>query len=568
MTPGSTAVVTPNEAARTRSAITISSSAAFPARSPIPFRVHSTWVAPADTPASEFATARPRSLWQCTESSTSSISGARSRTCAIIRPIPSGRAYPTVSGRLITRAPAAIAVRQTAARNSTSDRVASSAENSTSSARSRAYATAKATRSSTCSGVSRSFRSMWRALVAMKTWMRDRGAPRSAAAAVSMSSRAVRARPATVTDVAASDTAATPSKSPGEDAGNPASTTSTPRRSSITATSAFSSGRSAIPGDCSPSLSVVSKILILRTGSSFAGASSGGAPIPFDGGRMRRRGRVSARSPLEGEEDEKRKRERRQQAVRSAREWCSLHLVKQSRSRLVRCQALQGEATPRTPRGRASAPSRARLFELRGVELADLDGREHGVLDHNAAAAVQDGGGAVVERVRDREREVARHADGAGDARSDVVVLQVGACTEHAVESHIRERRAVGLQLRRDDVAPGRQEQARGRRLVRGDHRAGPGDVAVAHARIALRPLLAPVERRLPVGARLRLVRGVVIDAQRPGVLLVTRVDDAGVRDGRERERSDREGCDGTDDDNGELFRTRHSVAPSRVRFE
>src|SRR5215212_1158030 len=334
---------------------------------------------------------------------------------------------------------------------------------------------------------------MWSALVAMKTCTRDRGAARSEATAASRSPRVVRASPATVTDVAASATVATPSKSPGEEAGNPASTTSTPSRSRTTATSAFSSGRSAIPGDCSPSLSVVSKILILRTGSSFAGASSGGAPIPFDGGRVRRRGRVSARSPLEGEEDEKRKAERRQQAIRSAREWCSLHLVKQSASRLARCQTLESEAARRTATREGVAPSRARLFELRGVELADLDGREHGVLDHNAAAAVQDGGGAVVERVRDREREVARHADGAGDARSDVVVLQVGACTEHAVEGHVLERRAVGLQLRRDDVAPGRQEQARGRRLVCGDHGARRGDVAVAHAGIALRPLLAPV---------------------------------------------------------------------------
>jgi hypothetical protein len=51
-----------------------------------------------------------------------------------------------------------------------------------------------------------------------------------------------------------------------------------------------------------------------------------GTPIPFDGGRMRRRGRVSARSPLDGEENEKRKRERGRQAVRSARRHCPLHL--------------------------------------------------------------------------------------------------------------------------------------------------------------------------------------------------------------------------------------------------
>jgi hypothetical protein len=49
-------------------AITISSSDALPARSPMPLMVHSTWRAPATTAASEFATANPRSLWQCADS--------------------------------------------------------------------------------------------------------------------------------------------------------------------------------------------------------------------------------------------------------------------------------------------------------------------------------------------------------------------------------------------------------------------------------------------------------------------------------------------------------------------
>ena len=43
-------------------AITISSKAALPALSPKPFIVHSTCLAPACTPAKEFATAKPRSL--------------------------------------------------------------------------------------------------------------------------------------------------------------------------------------------------------------------------------------------------------------------------------------------------------------------------------------------------------------------------------------------------------------------------------------------------------------------------------------------------------------------------
>ena len=50
---------------RVRMAMTTSSSAALPARSPRPLIVHSTCRAPFRTPASEFATAMPRSLWQC-----------------------------------------------------------------------------------------------------------------------------------------------------------------------------------------------------------------------------------------------------------------------------------------------------------------------------------------------------------------------------------------------------------------------------------------------------------------------------------------------------------------------
>ena len=54
--------------------------------------------------------------------------------------------------------------------------------------------------------------------------------------------------------------ACTASKSPGEVIGNPASITSTPRRASCWAISSFSCVFSEIPGDCSPSRSVVSKI--------------------------------------------------------------------------------------------------------------------------------------------------------------------------------------------------------------------------------------------------------------------------------------------------------------------
>ena len=63
--------------------MTISSIAAFPARSPMPLIVHSTWRAPAEIAASEFATARPRSLWQWTDKTALSMFGTRFRSIEI-----------------------------------------------------------------------------------------------------------------------------------------------------------------------------------------------------------------------------------------------------------------------------------------------------------------------------------------------------------------------------------------------------------------------------------------------------------------------------------------------------
>ncbi len=56
----------------------------------------------------------------------------------------------------------------------------------------------------------------------------------------------------------------TDSKSPSEVIGNPASITSTFSLASWWATSSFSSTESEIPGDCSPSRKVVSKISTRR----------------------------------------------------------------------------------------------------------------------------------------------------------------------------------------------------------------------------------------------------------------------------------------------------------------
>ena len=75
---------------RVRSPITISSIAALPARSPMPQMVHSTWRAPARTPASEFATARPRSSWQWVDTTTFPIPFTRFMSAAMSAPNSSG----------------------------------------------------------------------------------------------------------------------------------------------------------------------------------------------------------------------------------------------------------------------------------------------------------------------------------------------------------------------------------------------------------------------------------------------------------------------------------------------
>ena len=69
-----------------------------------------------------------------------------------------------------------------------------------------------------------------------------------------------RASPATITPGTSCATARVASKSPGEEIGNPASSTSTWSRASCCAISTFSRVLRWMPGDCSPSRSVVSKI--------------------------------------------------------------------------------------------------------------------------------------------------------------------------------------------------------------------------------------------------------------------------------------------------------------------
>src|SRR5664279_1000590 len=255
-------VVNGSLSGRTRSVMTISSSEAFPARSPMPFTVHSSCRHPPSSAARLFATASPRSLWQCAEKTMRSDPLTRARTVWKNRTISSGVAYPTVSGRFTVVAPASMTASTTATRKFRSLRVASSAENSTSFTWRRARRTAAAAWSRHSARDIRSLCSRWRSDVAMNVWMRGRAAPSRAAAARSMSASTERASAAMTGRRTSRATARTELKSSSEAIGKPASITSTPRASSFRARRTFSASRIEKPGACSPSRSVVSKIVI------------------------------------------------------------------------------------------------------------------------------------------------------------------------------------------------------------------------------------------------------------------------------------------------------------------
>ena len=95
----------------------------------------------------------------------------------------------------------------------------------------------------------------------MKTWMRLRAAGSSAHAARSMSARLQRASAAITGPLTCVDTVRTASASASDAIGNPASMMSTPSAASCRAIFSFSSIRIEKPGACSPSRSVVSKMM-------------------------------------------------------------------------------------------------------------------------------------------------------------------------------------------------------------------------------------------------------------------------------------------------------------------
>src|SRR3954462_3363523 len=98
---------------------------------------------------------------------------------------------------LIVVAPSSTAIATTSAVNSTSARVASIGENSTSSQYARACATEARARPLTSSRVDCSWWTMWMSEVETNVWMRGRWASRTASQARSTSAGLARARPAT-----------------------------------------------------------------------------------------------------------------------------------------------------------------------------------------------------------------------------------------------------------------------------------------------------------------------------------------------------------------------------------
>src|SRR3954452_18360289 len=168
---------------------------------------------------------------------------------------------------LIVVAPSSRATCTTSAVYASSERVASIGENSTSSTRSFAWATAARAWPFTSSRVERSWCSMWMSEVEMNVWIRGGSASRMASAADSTSAAWARASAAMTGPSTSRAMPCTASKSPGEAMGKPASMTSTSSRASWWAISSFSDGFSEMPGDCSPSRSVVSKITTRLFGS-------------------------------------------------------------------------------------------------------------------------------------------------------------------------------------------------------------------------------------------------------------------------------------------------------------
>jgi len=207
-------------------AITTSSKAALPARSPIPLTDTCAWSAPASNPASALAVAIPKSSWVWT----STRASVWSHTVWTSRPNRRGVATPQVSGTFTQSTPTSSTASITSIRNDSAVRVASIGENITSAPASRTCRTAATDRSIASVRLACIESANCTSLVEQKTWTVSTPASRAAVT----SSSTTRARPTTsVSTVSA--ISATAANSSSETAGKPASTASTPISASAVA---------------------------------------------------------------------------------------------------------------------------------------------------------------------------------------------------------------------------------------------------------------------------------------------------------------------------------------------
>ena len=266
--PASAWLLTPvSTPCRWRMAITTSSSAALPARSPRPLTVVLAWVAPAHQAARVLAVARPRSLWAW-------ISRPRStsrRSAVMRRQVSKGSRMPSVSGVAPrARPPAACAAAAARAKKASSAREASSKPTLTSAPASAARCTKRVMVASTQARSRCSLRSIWMSEAEIDRCTMS-ASQRSAPARSVSHMRAqtmVRAfRPrrlmARISSISCSPMA-----------GMPISISGTPAASNAWAMAIFSSSLNATPAVCSPSRKVVSLMVKGQVGSGVSMVSS------------------------------------------------------------------------------------------------------------------------------------------------------------------------------------------------------------------------------------------------------------------------------------------------------
>ena len=191
----STPVHRPCASTRACAAITISSSDALPARSPMPLIAHSTWRQPAGHAGERVGHRQPRSSWQWSRSPRCAGPGRAGRAPLDHRAYSSGHRVADGVGHVDRRGALVDRDLETSAVNSRSARVASIGENSTSSVYCVACATAARAWPLTSSRVVWSWCSMWMSQVEMNVWMRGRSESLTAFQAASMSWALARARP-------------------------------------------------------------------------------------------------------------------------------------------------------------------------------------------------------------------------------------------------------------------------------------------------------------------------------------------------------------------------------------